>query len=108
MYLIPLIWWYAFHLWELQKQTVIIAIFAALWVQLLFLGRTNINFDNFLTYFIEIQRDAFMWKPCQRREMNCAKAFNCLYLKLIFTKLTSVKANPKIYSTASCLSALQL
>ena len=40
--------------------------------------------------------------------MNCSKAFVCFHIKLTFTNITSVKANPQIHRTSTRLSALQL
>lgn len=50
----------------------------------------------------------FYVKTLPESKVNCAKAFICLYIKLTFTKLTLVKASPKIHSTSSCLIILQI
>lgn len=44
----------------------------------------------------------------ERRKVNYSEAFVCFHIKLTFTHITSVKANPQIHRTSTCLSALQL
>lgn len=60
-------------------------------------------------YLTEMQRNTFHVKTLpKRKKVNCSKAFVCFRIKLTVTNITSVKANPRIHRTSTCLSALQL